>query len=35
MGKELTLTANVLIKKFGTDDVTMVFDADNCFEDGA
>ena len=30
-----TLTANVLIKKFGTDDVTMVFDADNCFEDGA
>tara|TARA_R100000654_G_scaffold38254_1_gene63915 strand:- start:11119 stop:12906 length:1788 start_codon:yes stop_codon:yes gene_type:complete len=30
-----TLTANVLVKKFGNEDVTMIFDADNCFEDGA
>lgn len=30
-----TLTAHVLIKNFGSEDVTMVFDADNCFIDGA
>ena len=30
-----TLTANVLVKKWGTDDVTMTLDVDSAFIDGA